>query len=92
MQVFLEDSGYDPKITQTNKKVAEVLQKKGVTVRFDSKGTTSHMKLVVIDSRFCFIGSHNFTHSALAFNHEFSMLIDSTQLAKELLEYMGTIN
>jgi phosphatidylserine/phosphatidylglycerophosphate/cardiolipin synthase-like enzyme len=43
---------------------------------------------VVIDDRFCFIGSHNLTHSALVHNHEFSLLLDNRRLADELDSYI----
>ena len=69
----------------------ELLRKNGIPVSLDSLDVTSHMKVVVIDERFCFIGSHNMTHSALGDNHEFSLLVDSRELAAELAEYIGQI-
>ena len=88
----LEKSGYDENINKINRKVAKKLTKNRVNVQFDSKNRTSHMKLVVVDDRFCFIGSHNLTHAALTYNNEFSILIDNQLLAKELVDYIGTIN
>ena len=90
--VLLENSGYDEKLNKENHRVARILKKNRITVRFDTPKTTTHAKLVVIDQRFSFIGSHNLTESALAFNHEFSLLIDSPPLAGELIRYMQTIN
>ena len=58
-----------------------MLRRNKISVYFDSRKTTTHTKIVVIDKRFCFIGSHNMTHSALAYNHEFSLLIDNLSLA-----------
>ncbi len=91
VRVVLEKSGYDEKINKINKKVARKLTENGITVQFDSKDNTSHMKLVVVDNRFCFIGSHNLTHSALTYNHEFSILIDNVVLAQELQQFIDTI-
>lgn len=92
VQVLLEKSGYDENLNKENKKVARLLKKNKITVKFDSPDTTTHTKLVVIDQQYSFVGSHNFTHSALAYNHEFSLLIDSEQLAAELLYYMENLD
>jgi len=89
--VTLERSDYDQNINKENKRVARRLKKRGIKVRFDSLKQTSHAKLVVIDGRFSFVGSHNFTHSALRYNNEMSLLIDSPLLAQELKEYISHI-
>ena len=91
VNVVLEKSGYADNINKENEKVAKKLRKKGIKVRLDDPKTTSHVKMVVVDNRYCLVGSHNLTHSALAFNNEFSLLIDSTVLAGEMLRYMNTI-
>ncbi len=91
IHVILENSGYQESINKENRKVARKLRKNKIKVFFDSPDTTTHTKIVVIDNRYSFIGSHNFSHSALAFNNEFSVLIDNRNLADELTEYMGKI-
>ncbi|MBU4177899.1 MAG: phospholipase, partial [Proteobacteria bacterium] len=48
-------------------------------------------KLAVIDRRYCLVGSHNLTQSALKHNHELSLLLDNPQLAEEILAYLETI-
>ncbi|RJX25880.1 MAG: phospholipase [Desulfurivibrio sp.] len=87
IRVLLENSGYDPEINKENRKAARTLSKNGIDVSFDSPATTTHAKFVVIDRRYVFLGSHNLTHSALSSNHEFSLLIDNTTLAAELVQY-----
>jgi len=86
VQMVLERSKKDLKLNATHERVAELLQQSGVTVRFDSPRTTSHGKLVVIDRRLVFLGSHNFTHSALSRNHEISVLLEDSRLAQQLLQ------
>lgn len=88
VHVILENSGYDENINEANRQVAELLQKNRVTVTFDSPERTAHAKIVVIDRRYCLLGSHNLTQAALEHNREFSLLIDSRPLARELLDYM----
>ena len=92
IRVILEKSGYDDKLNLENRRVAKKLKKHRIAVSFDSPDITTHTKLVVIDSRYSFVGSHNLTHSALAYNHEFSLLIDNKTLAQKLIGYMKTID
>ena len=88
VRIFLENSGYDEKLNVANKKTAEQLREQGIEVIFDSPNITTHTKLVVIDQRYSFVGSHNFTNSALKYNNEMSLLIDDQKLAKKLTAYM----
>jgi len=91
VNVLLEKSGYDPKLNSENQKVGAYLKKQGVKVRFDAEKTTTHAKIVVIDRRYCLVGSHNFTGSALTYNHEASLLVDNQSLANELRDYIRGI-
>lgn len=91
VQLVLEHSGYNESINKENQRVATTLTTNGITVRFDSPKKTTHTKMVIIDNRFCFVGSHNLSHSALAFNHEMSLLLDSRRMAGELTDYIATI-
>lgn len=91
VEVLLEKSGYDPKLTEENEKVAARLRRQGVKVRFDSPDVTTHGKVVIVDRRLVLLGSHNLTHSALAYNHEVSLLIDSQPLADRLAAYLNLI-
>ncbi len=91
IKVLLEHSDYNENVTRENKKVARKLRQNGIEVLFDSPKITTHTKIVVIDHRYVFIGSHNFTHYALSKNHEVSLRIDSTDLAEEMLDYLHDI-
>ena len=91
VRVILEYSSHDPALNQANQETAQALRKGGVTVFFDSPSRTTHAKLAVIDRRYCLVGSHNLTQSALKYNHEFSLLLDNPALAEEILAYMETI-
>lgn len=91
VRVFLEHSGYDEKLNLTNRQTAKLLQDNKIEVIFDSANVTTHSKLVVVDDRYSFVGSHNFTHAALKYNNELSILIDDRKLARKLNAYMETI-
>ncbi len=91
VRVILENSGYDEKLNRANREAAKLLRQEGITAVFDSPSVTTHTKLAVIDQRFCFIGSHNLTQSALERNHEMSILLDDRRLAGELTAYTDRI-
>lgn len=91
VEVLLEHSGYDEDLNKEHRKLARTLRRGGVTVRFDSPETTTHSKIVLIDQRFSLLGSHNFTHSALRFNHECTLLVDNPVLNSRLREYIADI-
>lgn len=88
IEVILEKSAYDDDLNRENKHAARLLKNRGIPVRYDRGKRTTHTKLVVIDRRYSFIGSHNLTHAALGINHEASLLIDSKALAEKLLRYI----
>jgi phosphatidylserine/phosphatidylglycerophosphate/cardiolipin synthase-like enzyme len=89
VNVLLERSERYEDLSGQNQKVADLLKDKGVKVTFADPRRTNHTKLIVIDGRYSFVGSHNLTHAALAHNNELSLLIDSRGLAAELLDYIA---
>jgi phosphatidylserine/phosphatidylglycerophosphate/cardiolipin synthase-like enzyme len=91
VRVILEYSSRDQSLNKANQETAQALRKGGVAVFFDSPGRTNHAKLAVIDQRYCLVGSHNLSQSALKYNHEFSLLLDNPALAEEILAYLETI-
>jgi phosphatidylserine/phosphatidylglycerophosphate/cardiolipin synthase-like enzyme len=71
-----------------NRQTGKLLEEKGIHVFFDSPRKTTHTKLVVIDQRLLLLGSHNFTQSALKYNNEISVLMDSPDMAGNARNYM----
>jgi phosphatidylserine/phosphatidylglycerophosphate/cardiolipin synthase-like enzyme len=78
-------------IDTSNGETALRLREGGIDVSFDTPDITTHTKVIVIDGRYTFLGSHNLTASALKYNHELSLLIDSPELAMEALHYIDTL-
>lgn len=74
-----------------NRETADRLRGSGITVAFDSPHTTTHTKVVVIDGHIVLIGSHNLTASALKYNHELSVLIESPAVAREMIRYINSL-
>lgn len=90
--ILEQDSDARSSVTANNRETAERLEKGNVTVRFDGFGRTTHAKVVVLDDRYVLLGSHNLTNSALKYNHEMSLFIDSPAVAGEVLRYLGTLH
>jgi phosphatidylserine/phosphatidylglycerophosphate/cardiolipin synthase-like enzyme len=68
------------------------LKNNSVEVRLDEKaGVTSHMKIVIVDGKYLVVGSHNWTESALSYNHEYSVLIISQHFSREAERYFMSL-
>jgi phosphatidylserine/phosphatidylglycerophosphate/cardiolipin synthase-like enzyme len=91
VEVVLERSRDAGDLDRNNAETAKRLTQGGIRVCMDVPDRVTHTKLVVIDRRHLLIGSHNLTQSALKFNHEASVRIDSASLAEEALVYMNSL-
>lgn len=92
--VFLQLEQASPgkgNVYEQNRKAATLLSEAGIKVRFDAPKTTMHVKAMVIDNRYVYIGSHNLTQSALKYNNELSIMVDSPELADEITAYLQNI-
>ena len=61
-----------------------------VTVQPNTETSTDHMKIVVVDDKLVYVGSHNWSESALYYNHETSVKIVSEVIAEMFKEYLET--
>jgi phosphatidylserine/phosphatidylglycerophosphate/cardiolipin synthase-like enzyme len=87
--IILEDTGnIHDEITDRNRQTGNLLARKGIKVYYDNARTTTHTKLIVIDQRLIFLGSHNFTQAALKYNNEISVLMNRPDLAKNVRNYI----
>lgn len=88
VKVLLDISDFDEEITKENRNTGRILSQNGVRVYYDTMEKTTHSKVIVIDSRYTVLGSHNWTYHGLSKNNETSILIDSEELAKETQKYI----
>ncbi len=92
VKVVLENTGKtSDQLSAQNRKTKKLLEEQGVVVYLDSPKKTTHTKLIVIDQRLVILGSHNWTQSALKYNNEISLLVESQELAREARDYILTI-
>jgi phosphatidylserine/phosphatidylglycerophosphate/cardiolipin synthase-like enzyme len=86
-----QDAGGRGTVYEQNRKAAVLMSDAGIKVRFDAPKTTTHVKAMVIDGRYVYLGSHNLTQSALKYNNELSVMIDSAELAEEVSAYLKSL-
>ena len=75
---------YEPE--HKNKKVFEYLKKNGVDVMYDDVQIYTHAKSIVVDKKWVVVGSANWSRSSLLRNNEINVLIQSKELATEMME------
>jgi len=78
-------------VYEQNRKAAAMMTDAGIKVRFDAPKKITHVKAMVIDGRYVYIGSHNLTQSALKYNNELSVMIDSPEFAAEVTNYLDNL-
>jgi phosphatidylserine/phosphatidylglycerophosphate/cardiolipin synthase-like enzyme len=91
VDLVIELSSETKEYSEANRRAAETLAKAGCTIRQDLDSITTHSKVFVVDGRYCFVGSHNFTHAAMAMNEELSLFVDSPELATQIEKYIEQI-
>ena len=69
----------------------EFLSANGIPVYFDSPYTYIHSKVAVIDKETVLVGSSNWSQISLTRNVETNVLIRSPEVAKNILEYLSTV-
>ena len=88
--VILEEDVYEGG-AKVNQPAYDYFVKVNVNVTYDSGNVRTHCKLIVIDRLMVLVGSHNWTESALEYNHEASVLIISEEVAEREIEYFNEI-
>ena len=56
--------------------ILPILKENGIDARVTNVQRTMHIKLVVIDEKYVFVGSHNFSINGFELNHEMSVRLD----------------
>lgn len=91
VDAVIEQGQQGENVSEVNADAVRKLKIAGIRVCMDAPERTMHTKMVVIDRRTLFIGSHNLTQSALKYNREVSIRIVSPPLAEEALRYMKSV-
>jgi hypothetical protein len=86
VKVVLEDSKF-----KASRLAYEKLKNSGIEVYFDTPKELLHVKGVVIDDKYVFIGSANWSRAAIEDNYEVTYLEESPEDAIAFREYVGSI-
>lgn len=86
VKVILEDSKLEE-----NRLAFELLRKNNLTAYFDTPQHLLHIKGVVVDDRYVFVGSANWSKAALEDNYEATLFENSAQDALALKKYIYDI-
>jgi len=78
-------------IIEINQAAFDYLSSVGANITYDAGGITTHCKLLIVDELFVLVGSHNWTESAMSYNHEASVLIRSAEIARLEIEYFNEL-
>ncbi|MGC8976248.1 MAG: phospholipase D-like domain-containing protein [Candidatus Ratteibacteria bacterium] len=78
-------------VREKNFETAKFLAENGIKVYFDSENKTTHSKLLIIDGKYVFIGSHNWNYYSLEKNNETSVLIESEEIANFFIQYFNQL-
>jgi len=78
-------------VTKENRALGAELKKHGVKVIYDDPKNRMHSKCAVIDNKISYIGSHNYTNSALKYNRELTVRIVSETAAGETIKHIMSV-
>lgn len=67
------------------------LKKLGADVRYNKLRGLNHAKLVLVDNKFCSVGSHNFSENAWSRNEEASVLSNDEQFIMQAKKYFNVL-
>jgi len=91
VEVLLEVREGEDRTAKRNRHTGKILSDGGVEVIYDSLFKTTHAKYMVVDGKLTLLGSTNWTYYALTNNNEASVLIQSKQVAKALVDYFNQV-
>ncbi|MGD9809192.1 MAG: phospholipase D-like domain-containing protein [Deferribacterales bacterium] len=89
--VAFESSDDGDFVEKENKNTGKQLAERGVTVVYDSPDNRMHSKCAVIDEHISYVGSHNYTNSALKHNREITARIVSAETAAKVLSHIRSV-
>jgi len=87
----MEQSDESDFVDKENKKLGKELAKYNIKVVYDNPEQRMHTKCIVIDGTITYLGSHNYTNSALKYNRELTARIVSEGAAAEAIEHIRSI-
>lgn len=90
VRVLLDKSNYNKAINEVNERTKAHLESKGVEVRWDDEGVTSHAKLIIADEAVV-VGSFNWGWDAMARRNECAVVVRDPSARAFFVRYFDTL-
>ena len=91
INVLLNIESMGHAITKINSRTASFLQQRGVIVKFGQVGVATHAKMVLIDDKYCIVGSHNYSKGSFTRNQECSVLMEGGEAIRPFIDYFNLL-
>lgn len=89
--IVMDKAGKRDITTDINKKTGTDLAQAGIQVVYDNDRIRLHAKTTVIDGHITYIGSHNYTESAMNHNREITARIVSDGAAQDTIDFIKSV-
>lgn len=89
--IVMDKAGKRDITTDINKQTGEALRNAGIDIVYDNDRIRLHAKTTVIDGHITYIGSHNYTESAMNHNREITTRIVSDEAAKDTIDFIKSV-
>lgn len=74
-----------------NSSIVQTLKSQGIDARCLNSKRVMHIKLVIIDQKILFIGSHNLSINAFELNHEMSLKIEEPEIISKCVNFFDRV-
>jgi phosphatidylserine/phosphatidylglycerophosphate/cardiolipin synthase-like enzyme len=91
VRVLLDQSDFEPSITEENAQAVAFLRAQGIDARLDDAATTTHAKLAIVDRATVFVGSTNWNHYALFEHRQADVRIDDERVGAAFGEFFDRL-
>lgn len=81
----------DVRVVLNNNSILRILKSNGIKAIVTNASRTMHAKIVIIDEKILFIGSHNFSINGFEINHEFSLKLDDQKIIDRCNTYFKNL-
>lgn len=89
--IVMDKAGKKDITTGINKQTGSSLKKAGIEIVYDNDKIRLHAKTTVIDGHITYIGSHNYTESAMNHNREITARIVSNEAAADTINFIKSV-
>jgi phosphatidylserine/phosphatidylglycerophosphate/cardiolipin synthase-like enzyme len=79
------------KVVVGNATLYQELKQKGFHVKYNRVRGLNHAKVIIIDNKWCSVGSHNFSENAFSRNEEASVISDDDVLISQCKTYFDNL-